>query len=420
MLRFRSFIPIVPALLFMILTSQFSHAAVSISVEQSGAVIGSNLDGVAGIDLSISYDISMLSTPTITKGPLVAKGMLVGNTPSPGTIKIAVISVPPLSGSGQIAAISFASNTGNGGIRSISASVIDSKGSQIPVQTFVGAAAATPATAADSILTLPINTPGIPYSSTPAASAAATTSKATTQQSSTEGSTVAAIQTDTLKTIPVKQVLDKTNPLPQESIPQHQPERLSTGSTTIDSGVKRLTEIRGEVPGQQVVFKSVADRFKTYRGDKSLPIMAALFSKEISKLISQGPTAALSDGKSGIRIVIDLPSQHANSPNFALDNATILSVKKESGESRRWIIEAMPEVSTWKATLSIIAGKDSFEYPLTVAPPLGSSVKTDQVGWELFLKESGSPRKQTCDFNNDGVCDYIDEFIFVANHLARK
>ncbi len=411
MFRFRSFIGIVQALLFVILTSQLSNAAASITVEQSGAVIGSNLDGVAGIDLSISYDTSMLSTPTITKGPLVAKGMLVGNTPSPGTIKIAVISVPALTGSGELAAISFASNTGNGGIKAVSAFAIDSKGAQIPVQTFVGAA--------DSTITLPINTPGIPFSSTPATSAVATTSKTSTTQSSTKGSTAATIQTDTLKTIPVQPVLDKTNPLPLENIPQNQPEQPSAESTAINPGAKTVTEIRVEEPGQQVVFKSVVDRFKTYRGDKSLPIMAALFSKEISKFIRQGPTAALSDGKSGIRIVINLPSQNANSPNFALENATILSVKKDKGESRRWIIEAMPEVSTWKATMSIIAGKDSFEYPLTVSPPLDSSIRTDQAGWELFLKEPSSPGKQKCDFNNDGVCDYIDEFIFVANHLAR-
>lgn len=148
--------------------------------------------------------------------------------------------------------------------------------------------------------------------------------------------------------------------------------------------------------------------------------MVALFSKEISKFIHQEPAAVLSDGKTAIRIVVDLPTRNANSPNFAMDNATVLSVKKEGGDNRRWIIEVMPEINTWKATLNIIAGEESFEYPLTVAPPLGSSIKADQNGWNHFLNSGKTSKKMLYDFNKDGVQDYIDEFIFIANHLASK
>lgn len=288
----------------------------------------------------------------------------------------------------------------------------------MPVQASVGASASTtPIATTNSVISAPITTPGIPFSSTPT-----TTTPATTQPSSTPGhtSSAVAIQTDTLQTVSEPQIPDKTSLPPQETIPQHQPEQNTAESTPTVPSAKMAVENRREEPGQQVVFKSIADHFKTYRGDKSLPIMAALFSKEISKFIRQEPAAALSDGKSRIRIVIDIPTLKANSPNFALDNASTLSVKKEAGENSRWIIEAKPEINVWKATLSIIAGEDSFEYPLTVAPPLGSSVKIDQAGWDLFLKETGSPKKQKCDFNNDGVCDYIDEFIFIANHFARK
>lgn len=406
MFMFSTFKHIVLSLFFVVLTTQLSHAAATITVEQSGVVIGNNMDGVAGIDLTINYDISMLSTPTVTKGGLVAKGMLAANTSMPGMIKIAVISMTPFSGSGQIASINFASNTANGGIKSISvSSMIDSKGAQVPVQASVGASASTP----------PSTPPATP------AETPAKTPPATTQRPSTQGYTsTVTIQTDTLQTTTEPQILDKTSPMPRETMPQHQPEQNTAEPTTTVPASRMAVESRKEEPGQQVVFKSAADRFKTYRGDKSLPIMSALLGKEISKFISQEPTVALSDGKSRIRIVIDIPKRNANSPNFALDNATTLSVKKEAGENGRWIIEAMPEVNAWKATLSIIAGEDSFEYPLTVAPPLGSSIKADQAGWDMFLKEVGSPKKLRCDFNNDGLCDYIDEFIFVANHLAHK
>jgi len=148
--------------------------------------------------------------------------------------------------------------------------------------------------------------------------------------------------------------------------------------------------------------------------------MTALFSKEVSKFIHQEPAPVISDGKSRVRIVVDLPASNATSPNFAMDNATVLSVKKDGKDNRRWIIEAIPEVHAWKATLNIIAGVDSFEFPLTVAPPFGNALKPDQTGWNALMKEAGSSQKLLYDFNNDGVHDYIDEFIFVANHLARK
>ncbi len=37
-----------------------------------------------------------------------------------------------------------------------------------------------------------------------------------------------------------------------------------------------------------------------------------------------------------------IPSGSTTSPNFALDNAKILSVNKEGGEYFCWIIEAIP------------------------------------------------------------------------------
>lgn len=414
MFIFRNFKNILFALFFVGVTVQLSQAAATITVEQSGAVNGNNIDGVAGIDLTINYDISKLSSPTVTKGSLVSKGILAANTSSPGVIRIAILSSPPttpFSGSGQIASISFASNAGNGGIKSVSASIIDSKGTQMPVQASVGTSI-TPASPPDSVVTsatVPITTPGIPFTQTP------TTKPATT---TTGYVSTITIQTDTLKTSSEPMIHNERKEPTQERVPQPEPVNAKLDQTFPAN--KLSVESKTDEPGQYVIFKGIVERFKAYRGDKSLPIMSALFSKEISKFIRQEPAVALSDGKSRIKIIIDIPARNTTSPNFALDNATILSVKKEGGENRRWIIEAMPEVTAWKATLSVISGEESFEYPLTVAPALGGSIKTDQAGWNLFLKESGTPQKVHFDFNNDGVRNYIDEFIFVANHLARK
>lgn len=97
----------------------------------SYTVMGTGLDGVAGIALTITYDADLLGTATVTKGDLLAGALLNSNTSIPGTIRIAVISNVIISGSGPIAAISFSSGTGTGGIGSISAYMIDVRGNAI-------------------------------------------------------------------------------------------------------------------------------------------------------------------------------------------------------------------------------------------------------------------------------------------------
>lgn len=97
----------------------------------SYTVMGTGLDGVAAIDLKITYDADLLGSATVTQGDLVAGALLTSNTSTPGTIRIAVLTPSTISGSGPIAAISFSSGTGTGGIGSILVSMIDVRGNAI-------------------------------------------------------------------------------------------------------------------------------------------------------------------------------------------------------------------------------------------------------------------------------------------------
>lgn len=103
--------------------------------DSSYTVQGVGMDGVAGIQLSISYDSASLADPTVTQGEFIAGAMLASNTSQPGLIKIAIISTKAFSGSGQIASITFASKNGAGGITSITTSMIDNKGTPLSSQT---------------------------------------------------------------------------------------------------------------------------------------------------------------------------------------------------------------------------------------------------------------------------------------------
>lgn len=105
-------------------------ASVSILALGNGnyAVQGENLQGVHGIDLTIGYDGSTMSSPTVTPAELVSGAMFVANTSLPGTIRLAFVSGSVISGSGRIAAVSFATDDGSGSIWLHSAQMIDING----------------------------------------------------------------------------------------------------------------------------------------------------------------------------------------------------------------------------------------------------------------------------------------------------
>ncbi len=110
-----------------------SKNVVSLSPLSSGeyAVRGDNMEGAAGIQLSISYDNAALTSPTVTQGDLISGAMMASNISTPGMIKLAVISTKAFSGNGQIATISFAAITGSGNISITSVKMIDVKGAII-------------------------------------------------------------------------------------------------------------------------------------------------------------------------------------------------------------------------------------------------------------------------------------------------
>lgn len=111
-----------------------SKNLISLSPSSSSEYVlrGDNMDGVAGIDMTINYDNSTLSSPTVTQGEFISGAMMATNTSTPGVIKIAIISTKAISGNGQIATVSFASVTGTGNILISNVNMIDNKGATIP------------------------------------------------------------------------------------------------------------------------------------------------------------------------------------------------------------------------------------------------------------------------------------------------
>lgn len=109
--------------------------AAAIMVQQNApsvfAIYGTDVDDVAGIEITLTYDPASLSSPTVTKGELISTSLLVTNTTNPGLIKIAAITSTSFSGSGVIATISFARQLGTGSVSLQSVNMISNKGSII-------------------------------------------------------------------------------------------------------------------------------------------------------------------------------------------------------------------------------------------------------------------------------------------------
>ena len=72
-----------------------SFATTTISVESMGNGVynlqGTNVDNAAAFDITITYDTSTLSNPSVSQGTLVAGGMMAVNVNTAGTVRMALI-----------------------------------------------------------------------------------------------------------------------------------------------------------------------------------------------------------------------------------------------------------------------------------------------------------------------------------------
>jgi hypothetical protein len=367
------------ALFFLLSASIALGAQVSIQPLGNGVFViqGNGMDGVAGIQLDISYDKASLKTPSVTQGGLVTGAIFAANTGSIGRIYIGIIRTSPITGSGQIATITFSG--GSGSLQIVSQKLIDSAG------------APTGADTANGFLPA-----GIPFSQTTLTSLGTVTMPTDVQ---TQPKVAEAVKPPEPAMVPAK------NTEPAVAKPVEPPAEKKAGTEPQKPEKVTTTSYRG-----------ILDNFSEYKGEKSPAILIALFNKIITPSIRQEPTVVLSDGKTPLKIVVEIPVASAKSPNFALNGAKLVSLAKDV--SSAWIIETLPNAGVMRASLTILTDSDIIEYPLTLAPPVGSFSPTE-VEFALFLKDSGAATPKR-DLNGDGKHDYLDDFIYTANFLVRK
>jgi hypothetical protein len=389
-----------------------ANVTVTPSGESSYSVQGSGMSGVAGIQLDIAYDSTTLSSPTVTQGALVSGAMLAANTTQPGKIRIAIISTNAFSGNGQIATISFAGKNGTGSITSATVSMINTSGAAVSAT-----ASISNNTDNNSNTSGLSNTAGLPFSPPIAPAQPGQNLPATTTQT---GTATAPVYVGAVSLPPDMQQRIESQAAPTSPAPVAAVEQPAKTVEPVSPVAKPAAEVKPEETPQYVVYKGIADRFKLYSGSKKLSTVVALFDKKIAQTIIQTPSILISNGQNKAVLTIDIPARISASPNFAVNGGSLVSYKQDKQQKGRWLVEILPEAGTLKVITTIIVGAEQFEYPLTVAPPIKSSLSLDEKGWNRFIKETGTATAPLHDLNNDGVRDYLDEYIFAANILAAK
>jgi len=415
-------------LTLLLASTSFAAGPITISAAGNNTYIvnGSSMDGVAGIEIQITYAVASLGTPKasdVTAGSLVSGvsgAIFAANPNSPGTIRIAIISTSPFSGSGPIAKIVFPAGGGTAPPpQLVNYSMIDSKGAALTSQTHTGS------TAPDPNISGPGTFGQTATTSTPSTSGTSTGTTGTTTTStatSSTGSTPTYLGTVTMPQDFASKPDVKPPAAKEEQPVWDQPGRSPAEQPQIaDRSASGKKEHETETETEQyLVYKGVIERFKQYKGETSLAKLSELFKREVSTSIHQEPSPLLSDGKTTVTLTVDLPARITAAPNFAMNGAKLLSHKQEPAIKGRWILTALPDSMTSEAALTILAGSEGFEYPLTVAPPLRAALKLDETGWKMFQNNRGTDTQPLYDLDQDGVRDYRDDFIFVTNYLVQQ
>ena len=394
-------------ILFVIAVSLLSASilmAASVTVISTGgnsyAVQGADMGGVARIDLSISYDASSLTSPSVIQGNLVKGAMFLANANIPGTIKVVIITTTPFKENGQIASISFGSQTGSGGVTGVTANLINIKGAKMPVQASVAASSATPPTTAQNAsASRPITTSG------------SSSTAATTMSSYSSALNKSSMPADTWQAnVPVPAPVVATTATAKAAPGITQPAKPHEPAAT---AVKPAVE-----PAPvQTAHRAVVERFHTYQGVRIPAAMTDLFKQQIANTIRQEPAIVVSNGSTTFRLLVELSANAPKSPNFALSGAKMVSLKKGE-DPGKWIVEGVPNKKVVKASVTILQGSAVQEYPITVVPPI-AAISGKEVDFAAFLNDNGT-KSPKFDLNADGKHDYLDDYIYTAHYLIMK
>lgn len=423
-----------------------ADAAAKITVTQTAegvySVSVANVAKASALDFTITYDAAVLSNPVISNGPFAGRfgAMQVPhNDATRGTLRVAYLVTAKdvfFEGDGLLATVTFSkTGTVTPKLLELKSEVISDAGIPVAVESVVtplpGTTVRTTTGGGDTADNTgnnnnnpnPVNPnpgnmgglPGVP--ATTSSTASSTTSAAVTYQNPISG-----VVQDSSSRGP-----DSRKESSQE--PSHQQEQ--PGGTAVQDGVASVAAdtakkpVAKNQPEPQSVnlqsLESVAERFRYYKGPRTLKGLSELFDAARYKAagVEQIPAIAVSDGKKVVTVRIALPVGSAV-PGFALKGANLKGLRSLS--DRLMELDALPQKGKLDVRMSIEIQKTVAEIPLLVVPPVSGGIagQSDQELEKLLAKADARNKTLLYDLNADGKQDYLDDYILVAHWLLKQ
>ncbi|HJV64950.1 MAG TPA: hypothetical protein VJ550_04385 [Geomonas sp.] len=438
-----------------------AFAASQLTISPSGggvfAVTG-KLEAVAGLQIAITYDGTLLSNPRITSGDLITgHGMIAVPNATSNPIQLAAVSGSAVTASGTVATITFdTASTSSGGITAFSASAIDINYKPVRIAYYnnAGSAAASADPAASPGSTSGSVTSGDPASAggsiswnpagTVASGDAGGSGNLASGTADGSGTNSTAVTTATIPRSAAP-VLGGSVSLPpadpgatgqenrvanapaaeQESQPPPAATDPKVAVAEKTAPVPDASE--AEAPARKVSaapqkpVESVLERFRLFQGEKNVKNLSALFEHDPAASFTQLPAIALADGASTVKVVVSNLSGD-QPPAFSLSSAQYVAMERVG--DREWELEVRPEKGAVKATVKLFSKGGTQELPLTVTPKADIAPRkkgaADESDFRFFLKERGTASAPKFDLNGDGKRDYLDDYIYTANYLIKR
>lgn len=425
--------------LLLLASPAFALPTLSISSPGSDGVFvlrGEQMDGVAGLDLSVGYDPSTLGNPRVTMGRMLQGMMSAANPGNP--IRMAIVGTRVLTGGGIIATIAFdRTGTSPGVITALTGTLIDASGRKVamaqPVVANPSAAVAAEGSQEGGSRTGEGGTPDGASGGTPSAVpvphppfVGGTLTMPGQESAAGQEGGAGRDSKETRETLPAQEAapVDKKRPgagqaqLEGKEPPlerEENPPPPSDERTPPPESGKREPQV-----GQPVQLTSVLTRFKEFQGERTVTNLIALFRQDPGLPYTQVPAVAIADGKATVILVIGMTTGEAT-PRFTFSGCSYVSHNRN--ETGAWEIKARPERGAVKASVTMLYNGFSQEFPLTVAPKAqlvqGKARPVKEADFQRFLKERGTLARPRFDLNRDGRRDYLDDYIFAANYLAQ-
>jgi len=163
-----------------------------------------------------------------------------------------------------------------------------------------------------------------------------------------------------------------------------------------------------------MAYEPILELMRNHNAPRDGNGLANLFSRPGDPAVRQSPAIALSDGRTALLIAARITPVAGSPVNFSLEGAELLSMKKIRGDE--WQIRAMPGKGTLRMALVVMQGERKVRYPLTVAPPVPDGTDLSAHAFHQFFADDGG----RLDLNGDGLKDYQDDYLFLANYLAKQ